>query len=189
MSMSAIVCIECKTLPTKHTCKVHKTPICLQCWNNRGLTDLNLMLCDICQNMNENKSTKNDSPSIGNTMMSMKTNTQFPTPLPKDAVNPVTGGVSPPVTGTADDVTNPLELLKRVHEKKVPDAKDDKRTPTSIEFTNRTSPPVVVGYKRTPEHSTAQPINEKGKKTIVPIACKKKKETSTNIWRKEENDM
>ena len=69
--------------------------------------------------MNENKSTKNESSLIGNTTMSTKTNTQFPDPLPKEVVKHVTCGGSPSVAGTADDVTNPLELLKRVPEMKV----------------------------------------------------------------------
>ena len=56
---------------------------------------------------------------------------------------------------------------------KVPDAKNVQRTPMSIEFTNRTSPPVAVGYKRTPEATTAKPINEKGKQSIASIVCKK----------------
>ena len=73
--------------------------------------------------MNENKSTKNESSLIGNTTMSTKTNTQFPDPLPKEVVKHVTCGGSPSVAGTADDVTNPLELLKRVPKNKAPDAK------------------------------------------------------------------
>ena len=114
------------------------------------------------------RSPKNDSPSIGNTTMSTKTNTQFPAPLPKDAVKPVTCGVSPSVTGTADDVTSPLESLKRVSEKKVPDAKDDQRTPTSIKFTNRTSPPVVIGYKRTPEPSSMAALLRQNRRRNPP---------------------
>ena len=120
ISMSAIVCIECKTLPTKHTCKVCKTPICPQCCNNRGLTDLNLMLCSICQNKNDtNKSTGNESSSFGNTTMSTKQSTQFPTPLPKGVVKPTTTcGGSPSLSVTVD--VNRLESLNRLPE--TPDA-------------------------------------------------------------------
>ena len=142
------------------------------------------MLCGICQNKNEKQSVGNESSSFGNTTMSTKTNTQLPVPLPKEAVKATTCGGSPSLS-VPDDV-NTIDLLKKLPEMKVPESNIVQTTPTSIQFTNRTSPPVAVGDKGTPEPTTAQPgAHKEGKQeTVASIVCKKRKQAPTGQRKK-----
>ena len=155
MVNDSVICPECSLLPTHHKCKICSSPVCPSCCDKRGLSDLNNMLCTLCQL--EKDCDDND------TSMATATATElfkYPTLPINKIINDATMSPRP-------------EVAMMLNSKSLHD------TPTSINFGTDTNTPVSLTSRSTTTNNAVST-----NKTIAQTVTARKKPTVQSERRK-----